>query len=255
MALLWSRDRAGTRYELRSAGRTRRLYSNRVLHSQYHPDRLLTGSVWDLLWLPALWMPAPGPRRILVLGAGAGSILHPLRRLFDPERLVAVERDPVHLSVGRRHFALASTGARIVEGDARRYLRRYRGRPYDLIIDDLYGHAGGEPERSVAMDETWGGRLLNALSPDGLLVANFLDYRELADSALLREPVRGHWQCAYRLTHPKLENVVAAFARGDIDSRRERVQTHLLRPAGALAAVRRHRLRLSARGAAHRRSV
>jgi spermidine synthase len=243
MALLWSREHGGTRYEVRSAGRTRRLYSNGVLHSQYHPQHLLTGSVWDLLWLPALWMPAPGPRRILVLGAGAGSILHPLRRLFDPERLVAVERDPVHLAVGRRHFALASAGARIVEGDARHYLRRYRGRPYDLIIDDLYGHAGGEPQRAVPMDLDWASTLLRVLAANGLLIANFISRRELVGSALLCSPLARQWRSAHRLERPHLDNAVGAFAKGAIAPKtppRERFQE----PIRSLSNLSRRKLRI-----------
>ena len=30
------------------------LFANGVQHSEFHPKRLVTGSVWDLLWLPAL---------------------------------------------------------------------------------------------------------------------------------------------------------------------------------------------------------
>ena len=52
MALLWERRVEGTLYQVRSAGRTRRLYTNGVFHSQYNPVRPVTGSVWDLLLLP-----------------------------------------------------------------------------------------------------------------------------------------------------------------------------------------------------------
>ncbi|QKQ25565.1 hypothetical protein [Candidatus Reidiella endopervernicosa] len=57
MALLWYRKEGESRYEVRSAGATRRLYTNGVFHSQYNPNRPISGSVWGLLMLPALYYP------------------------------------------------------------------------------------------------------------------------------------------------------------------------------------------------------
>ena len=70
MALIWKTDLQGVHYEVRRAGRTLRLYANGVQHSEFHPKRLLTGSVWDLLWLPALLHEPSRFRRVLVLGLG-----------------------------------------------------------------------------------------------------------------------------------------------------------------------------------------
>ena len=72
MALLWSEQDGDSRYEVRSAGNTRRLYTNGVFHSQYNPNNPVTGSVWDLLLLPAFFLPPGRPRRVLVLGVGGG---------------------------------------------------------------------------------------------------------------------------------------------------------------------------------------
>ena len=55
MAILWSRQIAGVNYQVRTAGQTRRLYTDGVFHSQYHPGRMYTGGVWDLLMMPALF--------------------------------------------------------------------------------------------------------------------------------------------------------------------------------------------------------
>ena len=73
MALIWETEQDGVRYEVRRAGQTLRLYANGVQHSEFHPKRLLTGSVWDLLWLPALLHEPARFRRVLVLGLGGGS--------------------------------------------------------------------------------------------------------------------------------------------------------------------------------------
>ncbi|HCM06551.1 MAG TPA: class I SAM-dependent methyltransferase, partial [Oceanospirillales bacterium] len=48
MAIVWQETRNGTHYEVRNAGKTLRLYTDKVLHSQYNFDKKLTGSVWDL---------------------------------------------------------------------------------------------------------------------------------------------------------------------------------------------------------------
>ena len=49
MAIVWQDTRDGTHYQVRTAGKTLRLYTDGVLHSQYNPVKRLTGSVWDLL--------------------------------------------------------------------------------------------------------------------------------------------------------------------------------------------------------------
>ena len=59
MSIVWEQVQGGTRYQVRRAGGSLRLYTNGVLHSQYNAARPLTGSVWDLLTVPAFLL-APG---------------------------------------------------------------------------------------------------------------------------------------------------------------------------------------------------
>ena len=59
MALLWSHREKGVLYQVRAAGSSRRLYADGVLHTQFNPRRIVTGSVWDLLWLPVFFLTAP----------------------------------------------------------------------------------------------------------------------------------------------------------------------------------------------------
>ena len=54
MAVLWQQVCGGQRYEVRSAGKSRRMYVDGVLHSQHHSGRAVSGSVWDLLLLGAM---------------------------------------------------------------------------------------------------------------------------------------------------------------------------------------------------------
>ena len=54
MAIVWQRKIKGRDYQVRSAGKSLRLYTEGVFHTQYNPDHLLSGGIWDLLALPAL---------------------------------------------------------------------------------------------------------------------------------------------------------------------------------------------------------
>jgi len=214
VAVLWSRRVGDTLYEVRSAGATRRLYTNGVLHSQYNPKQPVTGSVWDLLMLPAFFTDPARLRRILVLGVGGGAVLRQLRAFVDPEELVGVDIEKVHLSVARRHFGLTPRVATLVHADARQWLEGYAGPPFDMIIDDLFGHVDGEPERAIAMDIGWARMLLSHLAADGILVANFPDRRTLKDSALVaNRRLRNGFATRYIFSTPMNENAVAAWLR------------------------------------------
>ena len=75
MAVIWERREDGVLYQVRRQGARMRLFANGVQHSEFHPKRLVTGSVWDLLWLPALLGDPARLRRVLILGLGGGILL------------------------------------------------------------------------------------------------------------------------------------------------------------------------------------
>lgn len=227
MALVWERRDAGTLYQVRSAGRTLRLYTNGVFHSQYNPDRPVTGSVWDLLLLPAFFY-APGElRRVLVLGVGGGAVIRQLQRFVRPESVTGVELSPVHLSVARRFFGVRGRSVRLERADAVDWLRRYRGAPFNMIIDDLYADVDGEPQRAVEAGSDWVGRLLGCLAPQGLIVSNFTSPLELDASAYRMDAgCRKHFRAAFRLSTAQNYNAVGAFLARPATARllRRRVQ-------------------------------
>lgn len=68
MSLIWSKNVSGVQYEVRSAGSSKRLYTNGVFHSQYNPVQKITGHVWDLLMIPAFFYPQNTIKKVLVLG-------------------------------------------------------------------------------------------------------------------------------------------------------------------------------------------
>lgn len=217
MAVIYSRQHNGQRYEVRSAGKTRRLYTDGVFHSQYHPDHPVTGSVWDLLFLPSL-LAAPGAlRRVLVLGVGGGAVIHMLNRFVQPDRIVGVELSRIHLQIARQHFDLHYRNLDLVHANAIDWMTHYTGEPFDLIIDDLYYEDQGLPSRAIAADASWLDILMDHLSDDGMLVLNFVSPQEWRKSGYFTADfVRGRFTTALRFTTPTCHNVVTALLPGQV---------------------------------------
>ena len=212
MALLWSHREDGSLYQVRAAGSSRRLYTDGVLHTQYNPRRIATGSVWDLLWLPVFFGPAPRVERALVLGVGAGAVIRQLDTLFQPREIVGVENNPVHLQVAREFFGVTAKMAALHLSDASEFVYRYRGVGFDLVIDDLFSASGGIPRRAVLCDHHWMKQLVRHLADDGVLCVNFADrweFRTAPFSAWFGSNRR--FCSAFELRSPGTENVVAAM--------------------------------------------
>lgn len=215
MALLWERTSGGRRYQVRTAGRSIRLYTNGVLHSQYHPDHVFGGGVWDLLSLPAVWTRSTRLAGVLLLGLGGGAVVRQLRDLVEWDRFVAVERNPVHVDISRRFFGLDDVPLEIIQGDAGQWMERYAGGCFDLIIDDLFSDVHNEATRAVAFSRDWYAALYEALSEEGTLVVNFEDGRELGRRLNQIRKVRRDFKRVYKLTLPAYGNAVAVLLRRD----------------------------------------
>ena len=99
--------------------------------------------------------------------------------LVNVDELIAVEIDATHIKIAQQWFEVDSTIVTMVHDDAIAWLKRYQGPPFDLIIDDLFGHASAEPERVQAFTDEWVACLSRHLVSSGLLVANFIKPGEL----------------------------------------------------------------------------
>ena len=216
MAVVFSRRIDGVRYEVRTAGRSVRLYTNRVMHTQYHPEHKLTRGVWDLLVLPAVALPQV--RRVLLLGVGGGAAIHLLRHWCPGVHVTGVELNPMHLKLAKRYFGLKGRDLTLVQGDARQYVEQYEGEPFDLVIEDLFG-GDGAPDRSFAADRPWCTALGRLVSDNGAMVINTLSRKQLRETAFVRDPqVRKQWAARFCLTLPAYANAVGVYYRQPLTS-------------------------------------
>jgi len=221
MAVFWQKTIQGVRYEIRSAGATLRLYTDGVFHSQYNPNQALTGGIWDLLMLPALFYHPGQIRRVLVLGVGGGAVIRLLTTYAEPETIVGVEMSEQHLKLARRFFGIKGKHIHLLQAEAVDWLRRYQGPPFDIIIDDLFTEHEGEPLRAVPLDHQWFGLLTDHLTQHGVIVVNTVSRQELKRSAYMtNRSVARQFSTAYSLTLPTYENTIAAFFRQSMPRKR-----------------------------------
>ncbi|MFV2057237.1 MAG: spermidine synthase, partial [Thiohalomonadales bacterium] len=214
MAVIWRKKVEDKLYELRTAGNSRRLYTDGVFHSQYNPKQLFTGSIWDLLTLPGLFLLDQGPLRILMLGVGGGTSILQLNTILKPSHIVGIEWDKTHISIAKRFFGLNQHNIELIYDDAERWLRNYSGSPFDLIIDDLFCEHNNEPVRAVPANTQWFTQLLIQLSPKGLIVQNHISARSFRHCAYFQDPsIHCQFKSAFRIHASNIDNIVGVFCK------------------------------------------
>lgn len=214
MAILWQKLINNTRYEVRTAGQTLRLYTDGVFHSQYNPEHAVTGGVWDVLMLPAFFYPPESIQRVLVLGVGGGAVIHLLQRYIKPAEIIGIELNPVHIMLAKRYFGITNKLAHLVQADAVKWLDNYTGPPFDLIIEDLFGEKDGEPMRAVKANKVWFEKLNSHLTPEGVLVMNFISSKDLKNCAAVSyKKIAGLFKSSFQFTLTHYVNAVGAFLK------------------------------------------
>lgn len=230
MAIVWSETINNTRYEVRRAGHSIRLYTDGVFHSQYNPNRPITGSIWDLLLLPVFFYPQHSIKRILVLGVGGGAVMRQLDYFLSPQLIKGVELNAVHIEIAKRFFGLGqqpqqvstlggkrnklNTNAKIniQRADAVDWLKKYNGAKFDMIIDDLFGEESGEPVRAIAADANWFKLVSKHLNRRGLLVINFVSRSQARRCGYFtNHAIQQSFKDAFQFTSTQYENAIAAF--------------------------------------------
>jgi len=121
-----------------SGDRVLELNEGQTTHSLYRPGSYLTGDYWDgMLVLPFMALDRP-PRRVAILGNGAGTTARAYGHFFPRARVDGVEIDPKLEEIGRRYFDMGSNAnLSVFNEDARPWLRRSTG-DYDVIVLDSY---------------------------------------------------------------------------------------------------------------------
>jgi len=242
LAVLWKKQTRDSLYEIRSAGRTLRMYTNGVFHTQYNPAQPLTGHVWDLLMLPAFFYQPGEIQRVLVLGVGGGAVMNMLKIFVQPKEIVGVELNPVHITLARRFFNIKGKGMTLHQADAIRWLQQYKGEKFDLIIDDLFGEMDGEPFRAVKANSKWFALMLKNLSAEGAIVGNYIDLKDLKNSAgLSSQSISKRFSSVFQLTSQYNENFVGAFVRKKVSS--QQLRSRLVLTPGLNPNLKTSRLR------------
>ncbi len=227
MAVLYSKQTADSLYEVRSAGASLRLYSNGVLHSQYNKNTPINGAIWDLLLLPGFFAVSP-PKRILVLGLGGGTIVHLLRRFFPESHITCVELDTEHISVAKQFFLIPNKNVNVVHADAYDFLKdaahkkKGKKQTFDWIIDDVFQHDSGEPERIETLSdlaETY----LQCLHINGLLSINVISDKQKRQVKKLVPS----FMSAYQFSHPLYENCIVSLCRFEASTAQFRLNLKL----------------------------
>lgn len=204
MTVIYSNKTQGCEYQVRTAGNSVRLYSNGVLHSQYNPLHPISGAIWDLLLLPA-FLPSTPPKNILLLGLGGGTLVHLIRLFFPLAKITCVDLDPEHIKIAKKYFKIPKSNVSVFQGDAYEFLQNSNDQ-YDWIIDDVFQHMTGEPERGSSAYQ-----LLNTyqanLSRNGLLSLNVIGKRQFENI----QPLMVGFSSVLQFIHPLYENRIVAL--------------------------------------------
>lgn len=227
MAVMWEKRTDDKHYEVRTAGGSRRLYTNGVFHSQYNPNNPITGNVWDLILLPIFFYKPAEIKRVLMLGVGGGAVVQQLNYFIEPDEIVGVEYDPIHIEIAERFFNLQQENVSLHQSDAVEWLNNYQGPRFDMIIDDLFGEEDGEPSRAVAVTNQWARKLFSNVNKTGMVVSNFISQKELKGSAYRHDRLlQSRIKSSFVLSNPYYENAIGAFLGKPVQSRdlRDRLQ-------------------------------
>ncbi|MBD3647768.1 MAG: hypothetical protein HUJ31_10025 [Pseudomonadales bacterium] len=223
MALIWQHSVDGTKYEVRNAGSSVRLYTNGVFHTQYSPRHLFTGAVWDLLTLPILFN-SDHADRVLMLGVGGGSGIHQLNRLVSPREIVGVELIDIHLEIARRFFDIDYDNVTLYQDDAERWLENDESR-FDAVIDDVFVDGDNDPYRPIETNHRWYSLLNAHVADEGVLIQNHISPSAARQQMAINESLlRSFYSSAILFTVPNFENCIVALYRKPVNARSARAR-------------------------------
>lgn len=174
----------------------------------------------DYLLLPYL---TPKPTQIAVLGSAGGTIPHLLavydHKAFPNLQVTGVEIDPSVIPLDYRYFGVQPSDAKLVNGDARMFIRQSHQQFNVVIVDAYINQIYIPPHLST---EQFFSEIKSHLAPGGILALNVNALS--TDSPLLRA-----FEKTLKTVYP---NVYRVKARGDFNylllGSRQPLATHAL---------------------------
>jgi len=175
----------------------------------------MAGAVWDCLSLPVLYRDQLDLETGALLGVGGGAVLRQLYNMRRFDSFIGIELDEVHIDIAHDWFGVRDEHGTLQHDDAVSWVWRYEGEPFDLLIDDLFGHDEHEPVRAQPLTQEWVNRLAELTSENGLLVVNCIDRAELTRA----RPNFRHAGFNFGMTfsQTQYENRIGVFSRRELD--------------------------------------
>lgn len=172
MATVFKSKTKSNLIEVRTQGRTVRLYKNGVCHSDYNPHKKFNGAVWDLMFLAALpVITKKNNARVLVLGVGGGNVIHTIKTFFPNTEIIGVDKDSMSISIAKKYFGIDYPQVRLICEDAETFLGK-KQKKFDIIIDDIFVEKNSEPVRAIPFDHHWYKIIEKNLSKTGAHIFN-----------------------------------------------------------------------------------
>jgi spermidine synthase len=163
--------------------RGRTLHVDGTTASFYTPGSESTGSVWDALAAPLLWLPPQKRKSVLILGLGGGSAARMVRALAPGAKLVGVERSAEVIRAAKRWFDLDTLDVEVIRSDAQAFLTKSR-RTFDAVIEDVFVGQAGDEHKPEWLLESGLRSAARRLRRGGLLITNTIDETNLVARAL-----------------------------------------------------------------------
>ncbi len=124
---------------------TRRLYLNegQGIHSEWHPEHILTGGTWDY-FLAAPYFNAPPfaaarvrAEGMALVGLAAGTVAQQYTAIYGDIPIDGIEIDPGIVAAGRRYFEMTQPNLNVIVEDGR-FAIAHSNRKYAVVGIDAY---------------------------------------------------------------------------------------------------------------------
>lgn len=123
--------------ERTNGSRVLELNEGQSRHSVWQPGGVLIGDYWDAALVLPLATGGGPPKSVAILGNAAGTTARAYRHFFPETRVTGVEIDGELAEIGRRWFAMDEANIKVVNADARPFLRA-TDQKFDMLMLDAY---------------------------------------------------------------------------------------------------------------------